>query len=96
MNKPLGYYIPYVSDDDSYVYLIQKNFGVCLENLSRREQLFLIYSLASNLCAIDSGEVRQEVIETAHACSCKLSIKDVEGLLEALINQVRWGNLTRT
>lgn len=92
MEKPLGYYTTYVSGDDSYLFDIQKSYGSCLQSMSRREQLFLLYSLASNLCSIASGELRAEVVETAHACNCKLSNDDAEGLCEALINQIRWGN----
>lgn len=96
MNKPLGYYTTYVPGDDSYLLQLQKQYGSCLQKLSRREQLFLLQSLAASLCCSELGEVRAEVINSSIECNMRLPKNDVEGLCEALINQIRWGNHKET
>lgn len=96
MNKPLGYYTSYVPGDDSYLLQLQQKYGSCLHKLSRREQMFLLYSLAADLCSCECGDVREEVIDTAMKCHYELARVDAEGVCEALINQIRCGNNKET
>ncbi len=91
MNKPLCYYVNFRYDDDSYILDLQKLFGSSLENLTKREQLFLLYDLASRLCCYEKGEIRTEVFTASRYAQGRLTASDQEGLCEALINQVRWG-----
>lgn len=91
MNKPLRFYTSYVSGDDSYLFDLQKDWGCALQKLSRREQLFMLSNLATYLGCIEPGEVRSEVIVSSACAQSRLDNRDIEGLCEALINQIRWG-----
>ncbi len=96
MNKPLGYYTNYVPGDASYLGELQIQYGSCLQKLTRRERLFLLNSIASSLCRNECGDIRGEVVTTSHDIAGRLSTADEEGLIEALINQIRWGNYAET
>lgn len=91
MNKPLGYYTSYVPDD-SYLDELQEQYGTCLQKLTRREKLFLLNSITSYMCCHEPGDISGEVVTTSYGIQKRLNNSDKEGLIEALINQIRWGN----
>jgi hypothetical protein len=91
MTKPLGYYTSYTPGDRSTFAELEEMFGTNLETLTVREKLFLIGSLASQLCVKKPGEVRASVQVASIGISQELQPGDIEGLLDFLINQVRWG-----
>lgn len=91
MSKPLGYYTSYTPGDGSALEELQEMYGTRLEQLTRREKLFLISSLASQLCVEQPGEVRASVQVVSVGIVQELKPGDIEGLIEALIAQVRWG-----
>lgn len=98
MNKPLLYYTSFTPGDESYLLDLQKNYGKSLEKLTRREQMFLLYSISSHLCCSETGYgyLRLEMINVAKEIQSRLKDVDLEGLCEALINQIRWGNHAET
>lgn len=96
MNKPLCYYVNLQYDSDSFLIDLQKQFGSSLDKLTKREQLFLLSSLAARLCCYEKGEIRTEVFTTTCHASGQLTASEQEGVCEALINQIRWGNHAET
>ncbi|MBC1241860.1 hypothetical protein [Nostoc sp. 2RC] len=91
MTKPIGYFTSYTPGDGSLLESLQEEYGSCFEQISRREKLFLISSLASQLCEQAPGRCRDEIYVVGYQVNSSLSVKDREGLLEALIHQTRCG-----
>ncbi|OYD99811.1 hypothetical protein CDG79_38725 [Nostoc sp. 'Peltigera membranacea cyanobiont' 232] len=59
--------------------------------MTRHEKLFLISALATQLCDRAPGRCRDEIYVVGHQINSSLSQADREGLVEAMINQVRRG-----
>lgn len=92
MNQPIGYWTSYTPGDNSYLETLQERYGARLERMNKHEKLYLICALASHLCCTASvyGTVSNEIFTVATNASCQLPVNDQEGLLEALIHQIRW------
>jgi hypothetical protein len=90
MSKPLGYYTAYTPGDGSALDELDDMFGSNLEKLSVKEKLFLIGALGAQLCADQSGEV-SNVVKSVYPRILLMTTGNIEGLIEALISQVRWG-----
>lgn len=91
MTKPIGYYTSYTPGDASYLESLEERYGSSFEKMSRREKLFLLSSLASQLSGDAPGETRNEIYELGVDIQQNLPLSDQEGLLEALVAQIRWG-----
>jgi hypothetical protein len=91
MTKPLGYYTAYTPGDESYLESLQERYGAGLEKMSKREKLYLMGVIASQLCVEMPGETRNEVYEIGTDINTSLNWSDRAGLIEAMIAQVRWG-----
>ena len=91
MTKPIGYYTDYTTGDNSYLETLIEKYGSRLQKLTLREKLFLVSSLAGQLIDTTTGECRNEIYVVAHQIPKELSTCEIEGLLEALIVQIRWG-----
>jgi hypothetical protein len=91
MVKSIGYYTSYTPGDESYLERLQEEYGSRFEQMSKREKLFLISSIASQMVVKEPGRTRAEIHELAATLPENLPRQDCEGLLEALIAQVRWG-----
>ncbi|WP_017314933.1 hypothetical protein [Mastigocladopsis repens] len=86
----IGYWTHHTPGDGSYLELLQEKYGAQLEGINKREKLYLITSVASHLyCTIPDREARNEIQTVAQEIPTQLSVCDQEGLIEALINQVR-------
>jgi len=96
MNKPLGFYTSYIPGDDSYLEELQEQYGTCLQKLTRREKLFLLNSITSYMCCHEPGDISGEVVTTSYSVVKRLTDSDKEGMIEALISQIRWGNDAET
>ena len=91
MTEPLGHYIAYFAGDN-LVAAIEDRYGSRFEKLSRKEKMILILSVATSIdqdCYTQT--CRDEVYAIANRINDKLSINEREGLLEALVTQLRWG-----
>ncbi|MEH2087806.1 hypothetical protein [Nostoc sp.] len=91
MSKPIGFFTSYTINDGSLLESLQEEYGSTFEQMSRREKLFLISALAIQLCDQSPGSCRNEIYIVGHQANSSLPVGDREGLIEALINQVRWG-----
>ena len=91
MSKPLGYYTSYTPGDRSFLDQLQETYGSKFEVLSKREKFFLIESIASNLGDSLEELPRDEIYQLQLSINTNLSESDKAGLIEALINQLRWG-----
>jgi hypothetical protein len=60
--------------------------------MTRREKLYLVQAIATQLFDQSPGQCREEIYTVGHQINSSLPRHDREGLLEALINQVRWAN----
>lgn len=89
MSKPLGYYTSYTPGDNSPLDALANTYGSRLEQISHREKLFLISSIASHICMFKPGECRNEIYKLSVSLLDLLQPEEIEGLLEALINQIR-------
>lgn len=88
MNKPPCYNVNF-RHDDTYFADLQKQFGSCFDKLTKREQLFLLSSLAARLCSYEEGEIRPSLITATRHAQGQLTRDESEGLCEVLINQIR-------
>jgi hypothetical protein len=91
MSKPIGHFTSYTINDGSLLESLQEEYGPTFEGMTRREKLFLISAIASQLCDQAPGRCRDEIYVVGHQINSSLPVGDREGLIEALINQVRWG-----
>lgn len=78
-------------NDGSLLESLQERYGSTFELMTRREKLFLISAIAIQLCDQSPGSCREEIYTVGHQINSSLPQADREGLVEALINQVRWG-----
>lgn len=90
ISKPLGFYTSYTPGDGSCFEKLEEMFGCNLSRLTRREKLFLSGVLSLHLSGMSEGSVRNNV----YACSAdipqSLNESDIEGLIEFLVNSVRF------
>ena len=91
MTKPVGYYTSSTINDGSLLESLKEQYGQTFELMTKREKLFLISAIASQLCDQAPGRCRDEIYVVGHQVNSSLPVGDREGLIEALINQVRWG-----
>lgn len=92
MTKPIGHFTSDTINDGSLLDSLQEEYGSTFELITRREKLYLIQALAIQLCDQSPGQCREEIYVVGHQINSSLPLSDREGLLEALINQVRLGN----
>ncbi|MEH2210838.1 hypothetical protein [Nostoc sp.] len=91
MSKPIGYFTSYTINDGSLLESLQEQYGTTFELITQREKFFLISALAAQLCDQAPGRCRDEIYVVGDQANSSLPVGDREGLIEALINQVRWG-----
>ncbi|MEH2379176.1 MAG: hypothetical protein V7K27_09870 [Nostoc sp.] len=91
MTKPLGYYTSYTPGDDSLLEKVQEQYGSTFERMTKREKLSILMILASNIGAQLEGGVRGEIYAVAREMTDKLSLSDQSGIMQAIIDQARWG-----
>lgn len=94
MTKPLGYYTNYTLETDGVLLDIQQAYGANLEGLNKAEKLALITSIAGDLAcqySITDAPYRNQIFEFMAEIH-QLPFSDREGLIECLINGVRYQN----
>ena len=91
MSKPIGHFTSYTLNDGSLLDSLQEEYGSSFEKMTKREKLFLISSIAMQSCDQAPGRCRDEIYVVGYQINSSLTQADREGLLDALINQVRWG-----
>ncbi|MEH2435200.1 MAG: hypothetical protein V7K25_13255 [Nostoc sp.] len=91
MSKPIGHFTSYTLNDGSLLDSLQEEYGSGFEKMTKREKLFLISSIAIQSCDQSPGRCRDEIYVVGYQINSSLPQADREGLIEALINQVRWG-----
>ena len=97
MSKAIGHFTSYTINDGSLLESLQEEYGPTFEGMTKREKLFLISAISTQLCDQAPGRCRDEIYVVGHQINSSLPKHDREGLIEALINQVRWGrSLTET
>lgn len=91
MSKPLGYYTAYTPGDNSLLEKLQEEYGSTFEKITKREKLVILTVLASHIgCQLD-GDVRGEIFAIAKQMRDQLSLSDQGGVMQAIIEQIRWG-----
>ncbi|MCC5622815.1 hypothetical protein [Nostoc sp. CHAB 5715] len=97
MSKPIGYFTGYTINDGSLVESLQEEYGSTFELMTQHEKLFLISAISAQLCDQAPGKCRDEIYVVGHQINSSLPKHDRIGLIEALINQIRYGrSLTET
>ena len=97
MSKPIGYFTSYTVNDGSLLESLQEKYGSTFEGMTKREKLFLISAVAAQLCDGAPVRCRDEIYVVGHQINSSLPMDDRYRLVEALINQVRYGqSLTQT
>ena len=92
-NKPLGYFCDVLPGDGTLFDELQERWGCTFEKLNRRQKLYLLVTVASDLCcSLDESDdlTNPEMTEVTNRIQQELSTGDKESLLEALVNQVRY------
>lgn len=90
MSKPISYYTNYIPGDDSYLTSIEKRYGSQLEHIGLREKIYLLKHIATDLGDRAYGAVRPEMHTLAYEIIRRLEPSEREGLMEALVVQIRW------
>ncbi|MBE9050664.1 hypothetical protein IQ243_09600 [Nostocales cyanobacterium LEGE 11386] len=94
--QPLSYYVPTIPEEDdnpNFVLIeLQNKYGLALEGLNKVEKLYLIMLIASSRCFRESIKklYRKEIFTIMHRIEGELIGEEQEGLLEALIDGVRY------
>lgn len=91
MSKPVGHFTSYILGDGSLLESLQEEYGSHFEKMTKCEKFFLISAIAAQSCDQAPGRCRDEIYVVGHQINSSLPASDREGLLEALIDQVRWG-----
>lgn len=90
MTKPIGYYTSYPNSDTDLLHEIQEKYGPRLEGISIREKLYLIQEISRDLgLRASGGAIRNEIHWLQIDLINQLNPGDKEGMIEALIAQVR-------
>ena len=50
MSKPIGYYTNYTPGESGLLEDLQQRWGATFANMTRKQKLYLVVALASNLC----------------------------------------------
>ncbi|MHC5728390.1 MAG: hypothetical protein ACYTXY_30620, partial [Nostoc sp.] len=85
------FFTSYTPGDGSLLDSFAEEYGSSFEQMTQREKLFLISAIAIQSCDQSPGRCRDEIYVVGHQINSSLPQADREGLIEALINQVRWG-----
>lgn len=94
MIKPIGYYTSYTPGEPGLLEELQQQWGATFEKMTRQQKLYLVVALASNLgcqCkdTCQDMSINQEIASTSQQVQ-SLTTSDQEGLLAALIAQIRY------
>lgn len=92
MAKPIRRFTSDTINDGSLLDSLKEEYGNTFELMTRREKLYLISAIAIQLCDQSPGQCRESIYVVGHQINSSLPLRDREGLLEALINQIRWGD----
>jgi hypothetical protein len=93
MTKPVGYYTSYTPGESGLLADMQSEWGATFEQLNQAERAWMIYQLGYQLWMEIDEEVRDLVEETINnRASHELSSGDKLGLIEALVNQMKYSN----
>jgi hypothetical protein len=92
MTKPLGYYTNHTPGQPGVINDFEEAYGSQLQDLSKSEKLAFIALIAQDLCCLASTATpyRSEIFNWMPKIRETLSTDDREGLIEALINSVRY------
>jgi hypothetical protein len=91
MSKPLGYYTSYTPGDNSLLTSLQEQYGATFEKISKREKLAILTIIASDLGCEMEGDCREEIFVMSKEITNRLTISDRAGIMQALIEQINWG-----
>ena len=89
MPKSLGFYINHTPEGSYLLGNMQERYGPQLQGISLREKLYLIQEISRDLSLRASGEIRSEIHWLQNDIIKDLSPDVKEGIIEALIVQVR-------
>ena len=97
MSKPLGYFTSAMPNDGSLLDEMQEIWGSTFSALNNAQRLFMIVELAKDLnCDEEQPESeRDSEVVCAMERREELSIHDKIGLMEALINQIKYPQFNR-
>lgn len=93
MTKPIGYYTSYTPGEEGLLADMQEEWGATFEQLNPAEKAWMIYQLGYQLwMEIDDtvGDLVEETIN--NRASQELGASDKLGLIEALVNQMKYSN----
>lgn len=93
MSKPLGYYTSYTPGSEGLLAQMQYDWGSHFEALKDNERLWMIARLAYELWLSTDFEnevIREGCRKAIPRAITELQMHDVTGLIEALVNQIRY------
>lgn len=88
MTKPIGYYVSYKAGSESIVEQVVKEYGDYFQQLDRVDKCYLLYVLADSLKYGQTNIVSTDIYNASEWVK-RLSRDEMEGLIEALIVQIR-------
>ncbi|MBD2341647.1 hypothetical protein H6G64_32415 [Calothrix sp. FACHB-156] len=95
VSKPIGYYTSYTPGKSGLLENLQQQWGATFEKMTRQQKLYLVVGLALNLSSqyqdtCQDTSINQEIASIPQQVVKHLSTSDQEGLLEALVAQIRY------
>jgi hypothetical protein len=94
--EPLSDWLDFNPGEDSFLDSLIDEYGDYLQNLTKREKLFMLSAIANNIAFEDPGVVSDEIHELAAKCYDSMSPSDLLGLIGAVSEQIRWGHYAET
>ncbi|WP_242054109.1 hypothetical protein [Nostoc parmelioides] len=98
MSKPLGYFTSTMPGDGSYLDSLQQQYGSTFEQLNKVEKLLLLQNIAQTLLGAEinvigsavSAEAVSTVSPIVQGLYKRVTLADLLGLAEALVNQLKY------
>ncbi|MBL1203118.1 MAG: hypothetical protein FWK04_29620 [Nostoc sp. GBBB01] len=91
MVKPIGYFCSFTPGDIGLLTEMEEAWGAQFQELNNCERLWMIVKLGEDLCTEYENNIRASVSESMERMD-ELQPGDKVGLIEALINQVKYSN----
>ncbi|MEM8779688.1 MAG: hypothetical protein AAGF26_12605 [Cyanobacteria bacterium P01_G01_bin.49] len=93
MSNSIGYYTSYTPGDEGLLEEMQSAWGSSFQDLKNNERLWMIASLSLELWQktdFEDESIREGCEKAVSRAISELKSSDVMGLIEALVNQIRY------
>jgi hypothetical protein len=94
--EPLSDWLDFNPGEDSFLDSLIDEYGDYLQNLTKREKLFMLSAIANSISFEEPGVVDNRIHQLWQQCYAKMSPSDLLAFMGALTEQIRWGHYAET